>query len=118
MLSRVTRSREELRCVDVALALPLLADGELSDEREMNALRGHVAGCGACRQSWDRLMAQKRALAVLADNDDHPDVDVAVSAVRAAIDKDVRAEGVRAGAVGVVGVVLGVVVAAAALGSC
>ena len=117
MLSRVTRSREELRCVDVALALPLLADGELSDEREMNALRGHVAVCGACRQSWDRLVAQQRALAVLADNDDTDhDVDAAraVSAVNAAIDKDVRAEGVRAAVVGLVVVAVVAVVA----GSC
>jgi hypothetical protein len=115
MLSRVTRSRAELQCVDVALALPLLADGELSDEREMNALRGHVAVCGACRQSWDRLVAQQRALAVLAAHDDH-DVDAAraVDAVRAVVDKDVRAEGVRAAVVGLVVVAVVAVVA----GSC
>ena len=50
------------KCAASALELHLLADGELDDADSVADVRGHVAGCADCRQTWNGLISTRQLL--------------------------------------------------------
>lgn len=51
------------KCAASSLELHLLADGELDDADSVADVRGHVAGCVECRQTWNGLISTRQLLA-------------------------------------------------------
>lgn len=86
----VPRVVEDLRCAEASVRLGLMADGEMTDERDLSELRGHVARCPSCEREWHRLMGGKRALQAAAEH--RADDELVPASLLAAIDADIEAD--------------------------
>ena len=49
-------------CAASAIELHLLADGELDDADSVADVRGHIAGCADCLQTWRGLTSTRQLL--------------------------------------------------------